>query len=130
MNIPEDLFYTKEHEWIRIDGDSGRVGVTDHAQSQLGDLTYVELPEKGKEVAQSAVLATVESVKAASDVYAPLTGTVMETNAALTDMPGAINEDPYGNGWIAVMKIKSPQEKDALMNAAQYVAFLEREHTH
>ena len=125
--IPQDLKYTKEHEWVRIEGDQAVVGITDHAQSELGDITFVELPTMGSDVQQSESLATVESVKAASDVYAPLSGKVVEVNSSLEDAPETINKSPYENGWICRIKIADASEQDNLMDAASYQKFLESE---
>ena len=125
MNIPSDLFYTKEHEWVKIEGAMGTVGVTDYAQHALGDVTYVELPQTGSSVFQFKNLATIESVKAASDIFAPFSGQVTSVNAALETKPGLINTSPYADGWIAKIKIEDPNEKNNLMNAATYKTFVE-----
>jgi len=123
--FPEDLKYTKEHEWVRIDGDQVTVGITDHAQSQLGDITFVELPEKEKEVNQSDSIATVESVKAASDIYSPLSGKVTEVNSALEEAPETINRSCYEEGWICRISVRTPGELEGLLNASAYEAYLE-----
>jgi glycine cleavage system H protein len=112
--------YTKEHEWIRLDGDTAIVGITDHAQSQLGDVVFVELPEIGKTFAQGAEAAVVESVKAASEVYAPASGEVVAVNDALTDAPATVNEDAEGKGWFLKLKLADPAELDRLMTEQQY----------
>ncbi|MBU4376844.1 MAG: glycine cleavage system protein GcvH [Candidatus Omnitrophica bacterium] len=125
MNIPDDLLYTKEHEWIKIEGNKGAVGITDYAQSHLGDVTYVELPEKGKSVKQSEALAAIDSVKAASDIYAPMSGTVSEVNEGLESAPESVNKDPYGAGWIAKIDIKDAEEKKNLMDSKAYKQYLE-----
>jgi glycine cleavage system H protein len=122
--IPQDLKYTKEHEWVRIEGDKAVFGITDHAQSALGDITFVELPEKGKVIKQSQSMSTVESVKAASDVYAPLSGTVEEANESLRDTPEIINSSPYENGWICRINVADAAEKNALMSADEYEQYL------
>jgi glycine cleavage system H protein len=127
MNIPAELYYTKEHEWIRIDGETATVGITDYAQEQLGDITYVELPDPGTDVTRDGELATIESVKAASDVYAPLTGTVAEINEALDEAPETINNDPYGSGWICTLTGIPADAVSSLMNAQQYEALLAEE---
>ena len=120
-NTPDDLKYTKDHEWIRDEGDGTvAVGVTDHAQELLGDLVFVELPGVGANLATGAECAVVESVKAASDVYSPLTGEVTAVNDALGDTPEIINEDPYGDGWIFKMKVADAAEMDDLLDAAAY----------
>jgi glycine cleavage system H protein len=112
--------YTKDHEWIRLDGDTAMVGITEHAQSQLGDVVYVELPEIGKKVAAGEEAAVVESVKAASEVYAPASGEVVAVNAALADTPATVNEDAEGNGWFLKLKLADPAELEKLMTAEQY----------
>lgn len=125
MNIVENLFYTKEHEWIKLEGTIGTIGITDYAQHALGDVTFVELPKKNAQVKQFQILSTIESVKAASDVYAPLSGTVLEVNAALQNNPGLINQSSYEAGWIAKIKIKDSNEKKNLMDSAAYQKFVE-----
>jgi glycine cleavage system H protein len=123
--VQEGLFYTKEHEWVKITGDEAIFGISDHAQNELGDITFVELPEKDKEIKQFQEFASVESVKAASDIYAPLSGTVLAVNEALQDAPEALNSSPYGEGWICRVKIANPDEKRSLMNADEYKTYLE-----
>jgi len=117
------VYYSKEHEWVRVEGDSATVGITDFAQGQLGDIVFVEVPEAGRQVEQGGDAAVVESVKAASDVYAPLTGEVTEGNAALADTPELVNSDPEGEGWFFKLKLADPSQLDALMDAAAYKAF-------
>ena len=112
--------YTKDHEYIRIEGDTGTVGITDYAQGQLGDVVFVELPTVGKALAKGGEAAVVESVKAASEVYAPVSGEVVEVNGELEAAPGTVNEDPAGKGWFLKIKIKDAGELDALMNEAEY----------
>ena len=127
-NVPEDLKYTKDHEWLRDNGDGTvTVGITDHAQDALGDLVFVEVPEVGKQLAAGEACAVVESVKAASDVYGPLAGEVTEVNEALGDAPETINEDAYGNGWIFKLRHGDPADIAGLMDAAAYSQFLEDE---
>jgi glycine cleavage system H protein len=116
--------YTKDHEWISVDGDVGTVGITEYAQSQLGDVVYVELPEVGKKVAKSGEAAVVESVKAASEVYAPVSGEVLEVNGALEGTPATVNEDAQGRGWFLKLKLDDPSELDDLMTEDQYKSFL------
>ena len=116
--------YTKDHEWIRLDGDVATVGITEHAQSQLGDIVYVELPEIGRAVEKGGEAAVVESVKAASDVYAPASGEVVAVNDALGSGPGAINEEAEGKGWFFRLKLSAPEQLDELMSAEQYKEFL------
>ncbi len=119
-----DLRYTKEHEWVRVEGDVAVVGISDHAQEQLGDVVYVELPEVGRVVKQFDEAAVVESVKAASEVYAPLSGEVVEVNEALADDPAAVNADPTGAGWFLKLKIGDAGELDGLMDEAAYNAYV------
>ena len=116
--------YTKDHEWIRLDGDVATVGITEHAQEALGDIVYVELPEVGRKVTKGGDAAVVESVKAASDVYSPASGEVVAINDALGSSPGAINEEAEGKGWFFRLKLASPDELNELMSAEQYKAFL------
>lgn len=117
--------YTRDHEWIRLDGDIAVVGITGYAQEQLGDIVYVELPEPGKRLEKGGEFCVVESVKAASEVYAPISGEVSEVNGALGDQPGTVNEAPEGDGWLIKMKPANKAEIDALMDADAYAAFLE-----
>ena len=120
MNVPEDLLYTESHEWIKREGDNIRVGITDHAQSELTDVVYVELPKKDRQVKAKEAIAVVESVKAASDLYAPVNGTVVDANKALEADPGLINREPYGQGWIFVLKIDNADDLKQLKDAATY----------
>jgi glycine cleavage system H protein len=120
MNNPSDLKYSKEHEWVRIEGDVAVVGVTDFAQKQLTDIVFVELPEKGKKVEKGKAMAVIESVKSVSDVFSPVTGEVVEANEELSNNPDIINKDPYGNGWIAKVKINDKGELDSLMSSQEY----------
>jgi glycine cleavage system H protein len=120
-----ELRYTKEHEWVRLDGDVATVGISDYAQKQLGDVVYVELPAKGKSFAQGTEAATVESVKAASDVFAPLSGEVVDTNPALADDPALVNADPLGQGWFLKLRVKDPGELAKLMDGAEYAKYVE-----
>ncbi len=120
-----DIRYTKEHEYIRIDGDTGIIGISHHAQEQLGEVVFVELPEIGKQVAQNDELAVVESVKAASEVYAPVSGEVAEVNAALPDSPEKVNADPEGEAWFVKLKIADKGELDKLMSADEYKSYVE-----
>ena len=117
------VYYTKEHEWIRVDGDTATVGITDFAQGQLGDVVFVEVPEAGRHVAQGGEAAVVESVKAASDVYAPISGEVVEGNQALVDDPALVNSDPEGEGWFFKLRLSDTGELDDLMNADQYKSY-------
>ncbi|HEY2343578.1 MAG TPA: glycine cleavage system protein GcvH [Chthoniobacteraceae bacterium] len=120
MNVPEDLHYQKSHEWLRLDGESGSVGITDHAQAELSDVVYVELPQMGAQVKAGDQVCVVESVKAASDIYSPISGTVTAINEALSSNPGLINSDPYGDGWIYQIKLEAGEEIEELKSPAQY----------
>jgi glycine cleavage system H protein len=119
------VHYTPEHEWIRLDGDTATVGITDFAQGQLGDIVFVELPDAGKQVSKGGEAAVVESVKAASDVYAPVTGEVTEVNQAVSDDPSLVNTDPEGEGWFFRLRLSDTSELDGLMDAEAYKAFCE-----
>jgi len=120
MNVPDDLLYTKSHEWIRREGENIRVGITDHAQAELTDVVFVELPKVGAQVEAKAPIAVVESVKAASDIYAPVKGTVVEANNALSNQPGLVNSDPFGEGWIFALKIDNADDLKNLQSAQAY----------
>ena len=120
MNVPDDLLYAETHEWIRREGDNVRVGITDHAQSELTDVVYVELPKMDRQANSKEAIAVVESVKAASDIYSPVKGTVVEVNKALEADPGLINREPYGEGWIFVLKIDNADDLKQLKDAAAY----------
>jgi len=125
MEIEDHLLYTKEHEWVNVDGGEAYVGISDYAQESLGDITFVELPSVGDEVEQFEEFACVESVKAASDIFSPLTGEVIEVNEDLNEEPGLINKSPYEKGWIAKIKILDSEEQSNLMTAEEYQKFLE-----
>lgn len=129
MTSPRDLKFTKSHEWVRIDGDIATFGLTDHAQSELGDITYLELPEVGDSTTQAEPFGVVESVKAASDIYAPLDGEVIEVNASAVDAPDVVNKSPYEDAWLIKVKISDPAQADALMDPDAYDTF-EAEATH
>ena len=120
MNVPEDLHYAKSHEWLRLDGENGTVGITDHAQQELTDVVYVELPKMGAQVKAGQQVCVVESVKAASDIYSPISGTVMAINEALSANPALINTDPFGEGWIFRIKLEAGEEIEDLKSPAQY----------
>ncbi|KAA0221729.1 glycine cleavage system protein GcvH [candidate division KSB1 bacterium] len=120
MNIPANLLYTKEHEWVKIEGEVATIGITDYAQGQLGDIVFVELPAAGAETKQMQPFGTIEAVKAVSDLFAPLSGTVTEVNTALADKPESINQDCYGAGWLIKLKISNAGEQAALLSAADY----------
>lgn len=129
MRLPEDCRYSNQHEWIRVDGESGTVGITDHAQKELGDVVFVELPEIGQVFAADEVLANVESVKAVSEVYAPVAGEVVAVNSALGSSPERVNEDPYGDGWFVRIKRVDSSDLDNLLTADQYRKYVEEEST-
>ena len=120
MNVPDDLLYTESHEWIKHEGDNVRVGITDHAQSELTDVVYVELPKMDRQANPKEAIAIVESVKAASDIYAPVKGRIVEVNKALEADPGLINREPYGQGWIFVLKIDNADDLKQLKDAEGY----------
>jgi glycine cleavage system H protein len=122
MNVPDDLYYAESHEWVRVEGENARVGITDHAQAELTDVVYVELPKTGAKATAKGQIAVVESVKAASDIYAPVSGTVVEANKALEGNPALINTDPFGEGWIFVLKMDDPEQVKQLKDAAGYRA--------
>src|SRR5215468_10825641 len=119
-----DTKYTQEHEWIRVEGDVGTIGITQYAQEQLGDVVFVDVPQAGRKVAKGEACAVVESVKAASDIYAPVSGEVVEANAALADSPGDVNAEPMGKGWFFKLKLANRSELDGLMDEAAYAAFV------
>jgi len=121
---PENLRYTKEHEWVRIEGDIGTIGITDHAQQELGDIVYVDLPKVGTRLEQGKTAGSVESVKAVSDIYAPVTGEVTEINQALADAPEKLNADPHGEAWLMKIKLSAPGELEKLMSAAEYQTYI------
>ena len=126
MDLPADLLYSKDHEWVKVEpGDRARVGITDYAQDALGDVVYVQVPSVGATVAAGDSVSEVESTKSVSDVYAPLSGRVVEVNDALADQPQLVNEDPYGAGWLCVIEMSAPAELDEMLDAAAYVALTE-----
>ena len=125
--VPEDRKYSKEHEWIRVEGNRGIVGITDYAQSQLGDVVYVELPAMGTKLSAMQVFGTIESVKAVSELYCPVSGEVLESNQAVVEKPEMVNFQPYGEAWLIAVAIANPSELDSLMSAAEYQAYLEQE---
>jgi glycine cleavage system H protein len=126
--VPEGLYYSKDHEWIRVEGDLGTVGITDYAQKELGDIVYLDFPEPGLELKTGEELGTVESVKAVSEIYAPVSGQVVEVNRSLTEDPdqsALVNQDPYGEGWLVQLRLSDPSELEALLDAKAYQQFLE-----
>jgi glycine cleavage system H protein len=122
--VPKDLRYTKDHEWVRVDGDEATVGITEYAAGQLGDIVFVELPEVGRTLAQFATFGVVESVKAVSDLFAPLSGEVVASNAALAGAPELVNSDPHGDGWMIRLRLSAPGEVDELLDATAYDALI------
>jgi len=122
---PENFYYTKDHEWVKVEGDEALVGITDFAQKQLGDVVYVELPEVGSELAFHQSMGVIESVKAVSDIYSPIAGEVAAVNEGLNDAPEQVNEDPHGQGWIIRLKVKDAAEVEKLMSVDEYEKFLE-----
>ncbi len=124
MNVPDNLLYTNEHEWAALENGRARIGITDYAQNSLGDITFVELPKAGDKLEQFKIFATVESVKAASDIYAPFSGVVVEVNEALANQPELLNQFPYADGWLVIIKIDNEDEKSKLMDAESYKNYL------
>src|SRR5918993_431143 len=128
-NVPEDLHYSKDHEWIRVEGEIGTIGITDHAQDSLGDVVYVELPKSGESFAAHEPFGSVESVKAVSEIFTPVGGEITEVNESLQDEPEKVNTDPYGEGWMIRVRMSNPGEVDSLLNAAEYEDFTKAEET-
>ncbi|MDH4220802.1 MAG: glycine cleavage system protein GcvH [Candidatus Aminicenantes bacterium] len=122
---PDDFYYSKDHEWLKIEGEKGTVGITEFAQKQLGDVVYVELPQRGAQLEFHQSLGVIESVKAVSDIYSPLSGEIIEVNGELNESPELVNDDPHGRGWIVRIKIKDESEVEKLMSASEYEKFLE-----
>lgn len=122
-NIPDNLLYSRDHEWVDVDGDIATIGISDHAQAELGDVVFVDLPEPGTSIAANDSIAVVESVKAASDVYSPVSGEIIEVNEELGNEPGSVNSDPYGNGWICKIRLQDMSELDSLLSPADYSEF-------
>ncbi len=125
VNVPSDLRYTKSHEWVRVEGDTATVGITDHAQSELGDIVFLDLPSPGRALRAEETFGTVESVKTVSDVYSPVSGEVVESNGSLGAQSELVNSDPYGSGWLVKVRLSNPGEVEALMDAAAYQATLD-----
>lgn len=124
MNIPKDLKYTEDHEWVRLEGDHAFIGITDYAQGELGDVVYVDLPADGDEFGKQDVFGSIEAVKAASDLYCPISGKVVEINEKVADVPETINKDPYGSGWMVKIEVSDVSELDDLLDAAGYEKFI------
>ena len=127
MSIPQDLLYTKEHEWVRLEGDTGIVGITDHAQKELGEVVYVELPKVGDKFDSGETFGNVESVKAVSELFIPVSGEVIEVNSELGNAPEAVNEDPYGKGWMMRVRLRDKNETGDLMSAEEYDEYTKEE---
>ncbi len=125
MNIPENLKYTKDHEWVRVEGDEAYVGITDYAQGELGDIVFIEIETEGEELAKEEVFGTIEAVKTVSDMFMPIEGKVLEVNEKLEDSPEVVNKDSYGDGWLIKIKIANVSDIDELLDAAAYKAILE-----
>jgi glycine cleavage system H protein len=125
VNVPDDLRYSEDHEWVKVEGSRARFGITDYAQDALGDVVFVQVPAAGAVVTRGASVSEVESTKSVSDIYAPVSGTVVEVNEDLSDAPQRVNEDPYGEGWIAVIEVSDASEVDQLLDAAAYRALTE-----
>lgn len=121
---PDHFRYTKEHEWVSVEGDIGTIGITDHAQHELGDIVYVDLPKPGAAIAQGGTIGSVESVKAVSDIYSPVSGEVTEVNDSLADKPEALNEDPHGGAWLVKIRLSSPDEVKNLLSTADYRSYI------
>ena len=126
-NVPEDLHYSKDHEWVRVEGDQAVIGITDYAQNSLGDVVYVELPKSGEEFATNESFGSVESVKAVSEVFTPVSGAVVTINDSLADEPEKVNSDPYGEGWMIRVRMANPGEVDSLLTGAEYEDFTKAE---
>jgi glycine cleavage system H protein len=126
-NVPEDLHYSKDHEWVRVEGDQAIIGITDYAQNSLGDVVYVELPKAGDKFAASEPFGSVESVKAVSEVFTPIAGAITSINESLADEPEKVNSDPYGDGWMIRLKMDNPAAVDSLLSAAEYEDFTKAE---
>jgi glycine cleavage system H protein len=124
MTYPENFRYTKEHEWVSVEGDIGTIGITDHAQSELGDIVYVDLPKVGTTAEQGKAIGSVESVKAVSDVYSPVSGEVLEVNTHLAEKPESLNTDPHGTAWLVKVRLSSPDEVRNLMSTFEYQSYL------
>jgi glycine cleavage system H protein len=130
MMVPVELHYTKDHEWVRTDQATGTIGITDHAQNELGDIVFVELPKPGDRVAAKESLGTVESVKAVSDIFSPVSGEVLAVNTKLQDKPELMNSDPYGEGWLVRVNLSEPHELESLMSSEEYAAYVQDKAAH
>ncbi len=126
MDYPDDLYYSQEHVWIRVAGDRGTIGITDHAQQEMGEILFVELPDEGTQVEKNDAIGTLESSKTVAELYSPISGSVISVNKDLEEEPSLINDDPYGNGWLLALEIDDPKELDELLRASEYEDFLEK----
>ena len=124
MQIPSELKYTKEHEWIRVEAGNAYAGITDYAQKELGEIVYVDIPTKGKTISKGEVFGTIEAVKTVSDLYMPASGKIAEVNSDLEDSPESVNEDPYGKGWIVKIELTNPEEAETLLSCEEYESFI------
>ena len=124
MNVPENLLYTKDHEWLRVDGNTGYIGITDFAQGELGDIVFIEIETVGESLAKEDVFGTIEAVKTVSDMFMPVGGEILELNPALEESPDVVNKDPYGKGWMVKIKMNDPSEAGSLLTPEQYKALL------
>lgn len=127
MNIPEDLLYTNDHEWIKVEEELVTIGITEYAQEQLGDVVYVELPDEGEEIEAQDAFGSVESVKAVSEIYSPVSGVVVEVNEMLEDSPEKVNSDPYGDGWMVQLEVEDTSSLDGLLSPSEYAEYLDEE---
>lgn len=126
MEYPDDLYYTREHTWVRVTGNRGSIGITDHAQQEMGEILFVDLPEEGSQIEQGEVFGTVESSKTVAELFAPISGEVLSINKDLEEEPSLVNDDPYGNGWLLTLEIDDPHELEELLNASAYEDHLEK----
>lgn len=124
MNVPANLKYSKEHEWVKVDGDIATIGITDHAQGQLGDIVFVDIQTEGETLGQNEVFGAIEAVKTVADAFLPISGEIIEVNAALEGAPESVNKDPYGAGWMIKVKVSKPEEMNGLMSAEEYKTFI------
>jgi glycine cleavage system H protein len=129
MEYPEDLYYSKEHTWVRLTGGRAVIGITDHAQKELGEIVFVDFPEEGVQIEKAEVFGTLESSKTVAELYAPVSGEVMSANRDLEEEPTLLNDDPYGNGWLITMEIDDPDEVEGLLNSVEYENYLEKKET-
>jgi glycine cleavage system H protein len=126
MELPEDLYYSKEHAWVRVSGGRAVIGVTDHAQVEMGGIVFVDLPQEGVQIERSEVFGTLESSKTVAELYAPISGEIIASNRDLEEDPALVNEDPYGNGWLVSMEMDDPDELESLLNSVEYENYLEK----